>query len=116
MPLQADVQYVSVDDHLLEPPDLWTARLPARWRDAAPRVVETDEPLLGEFGQPVAAGSEAWLFDGTTFWTFDDPLVLLQKTLYIRTHGLGGAMMWELSGDDANATLTRTIHFGLNVG
>jgi chitinase len=55
----------------------------------------------------------AWLFDGTTFWTFDDPLLLLQKTLYIRQQRLGGAMVWELSGDDANATLTRTIHFGL---
>jgi hypothetical protein len=55
----------------------------------------------------------AWLFDGTTFWTYDDPLVVLQKTLYIRAHGLGGAMVWELSGDDANATLTRTIHLGL---
>ena len=55
----------------------------------------------------------AWLFDGTTFWTYDDPLVVLQKALYIRLQGLGGAMVWELSGDDANATLTRTIHFGL---
>jgi chitinase len=59
---------------------------------------------------------DAWLFDGTTFWTYDDPLVLLQKTLYIRTHGLGGAMVWELSGDDANATLTKTIRLGLTVG
>jgi len=57
----------------------------------------------------------AWLFDGTTFWTFDDPLVVLQKALYVRTHGLGGAMAWELSGDDANATLTKTIHLGLTV-
>jgi len=64
MPLQPHMQYVSVDDHLLEPPDLWTSRLPARWRDAAPRVVETTEPLTGDFGQPVPAGSEAWLFDG----------------------------------------------------
>jgi chitinase len=55
----------------------------------------------------------AWLFDGTTFWTYDDPLVLLQKTFYIRRERLGGAMVWELSGDDANATLTKTIHFGL---
>jgi chitinase len=55
----------------------------------------------------------AWLFDGTTLWTFDDPLVVLQKTLYIRTQGLGGAMAWELSGDDANATLTKTINLGL---
>jgi chitinase len=58
----------------------------------------------------------AWLFDGTTFWTYDDPLMVLQKTLYIRAHGLGGAMVWELSGDDANATLTRTIHLGLTAG
>jgi chitinase len=55
----------------------------------------------------------AWLFDGTTFWTYDDPAVLLQKTLYIRTRGLGGAMMWSLDGDDGNATLTRTIALGL---
>jgi chitinase len=59
---------------------------------------------------------DAWLFNGTTFWTFDDPTVLLQKTLYIRTNGLGGAMAWELSGDDANATLTKTIHTGLTAG
>jgi len=55
----------------------------------------------------------AWLFDGTTFWTYDDPLVVLQKALYIRLQGLGGAMVWELSGDDANGTLTKTINLGL---
>jgi chitinase len=57
----------------------------------------------------------AWLFDGTTFWTYDDPLVVLQKTLYIRRERLGGAMVWSLDGDDANATLTRTIALGLGV-
>jgi chitinase len=57
----------------------------------------------------------AWLFNGTTLWTYDDPLTVLQKALYIRLQGLGGAMVWELSGDDSNATLTRTIHLGLNV-
>jgi chitinase len=56
----------------------------------------------------------AWLFDGQTFWTYDDPALVLQKALYIRLKGLGGAMVWELSGDDANATLTKTIHVGLN--
>ena len=57
----------------------------------------------------------AWRFDGTTLWTYDDPFLVLQKALYIRLHGLGGAMVWELSGDDSNATLTRTIHTGLNI-
>ncbi|KOX11738.1 glycosyl hydrolase [Micromonospora sp. NRRL B-16802] len=55
----------------------------------------------------------AWLFDGTTFWTYDDPAVVLQKTLYIRQAGLAGAMMWSLDGDDDNATLTKTIGLGL---
>ena len=29
---------VSVDDHVIEPPDVWTARLPARYRGVGPRV------------------------------------------------------------------------------
>ncbi|MGX6601814.1 glycoside hydrolase family 18 protein [Micromonosporaceae bacterium Da 78-11] len=55
----------------------------------------------------------SWLFDGTTYWTYDDPAQMLQKTLYIRTKGLGGAMMWSLDGDDDNASLTKTISTGL---
>ena len=55
----------------------------------------------------------AWLFDGTTFWTYDDPAVLLQKALYIRAKGLGGAMMWSLDGDDEKASLTKAISAGL---
>jgi chitinase len=59
------------------------------------------------------AAGHAWLFDGTTFWTFDDPEVVRQKARYIRTHGYGGAMVWSLDGDDDTATLTRQIHSGL---
>jgi chitinase len=55
----------------------------------------------------------SYLYDGTTFWTYDDPAQILQKTAYIRLEGLGGAMMWSLDGDDENATLTRTISAGL---
>jgi predicted TIM-barrel fold metal-dependent hydrolase len=28
---------VDCDSHIIEPPDLWTARVPSRWRDQAPR-------------------------------------------------------------------------------
>jgi chitinase len=52
----------------------------------------------------------AWLFNGTTFWTFDDPLVVAQKGLYVRLAGYGGAMIWSLDGDDANGTLTKAIY------
>ena len=30
---------ISVDDHVVEPPDLWSSRLPARYQDTGPRVV-----------------------------------------------------------------------------
>jgi predicted TIM-barrel fold metal-dependent hydrolase len=42
---------VSVDDHLFEPPDLWTRRLPAEFRDRAPhtRYDEKLDALLWEF-------------------------------------------------------------------
>jgi chitinase len=55
----------------------------------------------------------AWLFDGTTFWTFDDPRVVFQKARYVVRERLGGTMVWSLDGDDANATLTRQIFAGL---
>ncbi|GAA2464816.1 glycoside hydrolase family 18 protein [Winogradskya humida] len=55
----------------------------------------------------------SWISDGTTFWTYDDPAQILQKTAYIRSQGLGGAMMWSLDGDDEKASLTRTVAAGL---
>jgi chitinase len=58
----------------------------------------------------------AWLFDGSTFWTFDDPAVMRLKTAYIKRKGLAGAMVWSLDGDDANGTLVDTIHRGLRGG
>lgn len=32
----------SVDDHIIEPPHVWVERLPEKYRDAGPRVVEID--------------------------------------------------------------------------
>ena len=40
---------ISVDDHLIEPPDLFEGRLPAALASAAPRVVEDDGAQLWEF-------------------------------------------------------------------
>ena len=64
MPLQPYMDYVSVDDHLLEPPDLWTSRLPARFREDGPQLIECADPIPDDFGRMFPAGSEAWLFDG----------------------------------------------------
>ncbi|HWD52458.1 MAG TPA: amidohydrolase family protein [Acidimicrobiales bacterium] len=46
---------ISVDDHLVEPPDMFEGRLPARFQDLAPRVVEN------KFGH------QLWEFDGQRY-------------------------------------------------
>ena len=38
-----DMIIVSVDDHLVEPPDMFDGRLPAKYADHAPKVVRTDD-------------------------------------------------------------------------
>lgn len=55
----------------------------------------------------------AWLFDGTTLWTYDDPQVLRAKTSYIRERGLGGAMFWSLDGDTDDGELMAEVARGL---
>lgn len=41
---------ISVDDHIIEPPGVWADRLPAKWRDVGPHVVEED-------------GQEIWVYE-----------------------------------------------------
>ncbi|MFI1096780.1 glycoside hydrolase family 18 protein [Streptomyces sp. NPDC020917] len=55
----------------------------------------------------------AWLYDGTNFWTYDDPQVIAQKTAFIRAAHLGGAMVWSLDGDTSDGELMTAIHNGL---
>ncbi len=56
-PEPRDVRYtvISVDDHLVEPPDMFEGRLPARLQEAAPKVIETKR------------GHQVWRFDGKTY-------------------------------------------------
>ena len=46
---------ISVDDHLVEPPDLFIGRLPAKYISQAPRVVEAQD------------GSTTWLYEDRPF-------------------------------------------------
>jgi predicted TIM-barrel fold metal-dependent hydrolase len=45
----------SVDDHIVEPPHVWSARVPAKFRDRAPHVIEED---------------------GREFWVYEDERIL----------------------------------------
>jgi predicted TIM-barrel fold metal-dependent hydrolase len=67
MPLQDWMHLVSVDDHLIEPPHVWTDRLPRKYVEAGPNLVEAtgDQPLRDHIFQAVIApGSQAWRFEG----------------------------------------------------
>ena len=45
---------ISVDDHIIEPPDMFAGRLPAKYADDAPRLVHRDD------------GTDVWQFRTTT--------------------------------------------------
>ncbi|HUS61502.1 MAG TPA: amidohydrolase family protein [Acidimicrobiales bacterium] len=53
-PERADRRYtvISVDDHIVEPPDTFEGRVPAKYAARAPRVVDKDD------------GSQVWVYDG----------------------------------------------------
>jgi predicted TIM-barrel fold metal-dependent hydrolase len=40
------VQLISVDDHVIEPPNVWVDRLSSKWGDAVPHIVEVGDGML----------------------------------------------------------------------
>ncbi|MFC4588098.1 amidohydrolase family protein [Sphaerisporangium corydalis] len=54
-PRRRDYVIISVDDHLIEPPDLFDGRLPDKYVDLAPKVVETE------------AAHQVWRYGGGTY-------------------------------------------------
>ena len=54
-PRTRDYTIISVDDHLIEPPDLFDGRLPASLAERAPRLVEFDD------------GRQAWAYEDNLF-------------------------------------------------
>lgn len=53
-----------------------------------------------------------WLFNGSTFITYEDSQSIGAKASYIKSKGLAGAMAWELS-EDSNGTLLNALYQGL---
>lgn len=74
-------------------------------------------PTMQLFRDDVANGGRTltpWLFDGSTFWTYDDSQSIAQKMEFVRRKGLGGAFAWEASGDLPDGDLSKTIFYGLH--
>ena len=58
----------------------------------------------------------AWLYNPAQAITisYEDPRSLRAKASYVRQHGLGGMMFWELANDDDHHTLLNTLYAALN--
>jgi len=71
---------ISVDDHVVEPPDVWQSRLPAKLRDKGPRV---ERARWGDFTLQGPSGkySQEMTDDGRwgDYWVFEDRVVYVHK-------------------------------------
>lgn len=71
---------ISVDDHLIEPPHLWESRLPAKYRDVGPRVIQAPRGEMtlddGVWREKPGTGDEmaAW-------WQYEDHLYQLKQII-----------------------------------
>jgi chitinase len=54
-----------------------------------------------------------WLFNGQDFWTYEDPTSVMYKVSYAARQNIGGIMIWELSGDTADAELLNSAYQAL---
>lgn len=82
MPLQEHMKLISVDDHVIEHPMVWQDRLPDRYKQAGPRVIEVGDEQSGKSvratgtanpgragakGRIAAKGDEVWLYEGRVY-------------------------------------------------
>jgi predicted TIM-barrel fold metal-dependent hydrolase len=74
---------ISVDDHVMEPPDLWTSRLPSRYADRAPRVERARAEVEWRDGHFHYRRSD----DGEwcDWWVYDDYSFAIPRVM----HGAG---------------------------
>jgi hypothetical protein len=62
---------ISVDDHVVEPPDLWTDRIPAKFKDRAPRV-ERDSAVFHFEGGVFSYEKGVDGGEPCDWWIYDD--------------------------------------------
>jgi hypothetical protein len=63
-----DHRIISVDDHVVEPPDLWTSRLPARFQADGPRIIRQKMRLGGRVEGGAGANMQ-WVEDDSGDWS-----------------------------------------------
>ncbi len=99
----------AANDGLFQPV---TGPVPNEWKTGTDykAIVRRDPESLGFRRVMHPEARVPFLYNATTgTWiTYDDAESVAEKAAYVRTHGLGGVMAWEIGGDDG--TLLRTMY------
>ena len=69
MPLQDYMKLVSVDDHAIEPADVWTKRMPAKYdRSQIPHVAEIEvDSAAVQLGAQAHGRVQSWVYAGKNY-------------------------------------------------
>ena len=92
-----DMIMISIDDHVVEPPDVFERHMPERYKDRAPKLI--NDVVTGGKG---VGGSTPRFEIGIDRWVFQDES--------IGVPGIGAVMSWpeeEWSTDPANLSEMR---------
>ncbi|MGW4695950.1 glycosyl hydrolase family 18 protein [Kitasatospora cineracea] len=73
----------------------------------------TSVPNLTVYHDPVSVSTYGYTGNGGQWWTFDDTWSIGQKTAWLKSKNLLGAMVWEMSGDTPSGTLMNALDAGL---
>lgn len=60
-----------------------------------------------------SAGGAPWLWNGSTFITYDDEISIAEKCRIVKKHGTGGMMAWEYALDTEDHRLLHLMRDGL---
>ncbi len=73
----------------------------------------TTFPNLAVYHDEQSVATYGYTGAGGQWWTFDDAWSIGKKTAYLKSKGLLGAMIWEMTGDTPGGTLITAIDNGL---
>lgn len=72
--------------------------------------IEDYKVLVSSCPSTGTVAGTAYAFCGNNWWSYDTPSTIAGKMGYEKSQGLGGAFVWEFSGDTSNGSLISAIY------
>ena len=87
---------ISVDDHVVEPPEMWSSRLPSKYQDVGPRIIRERGSIIPGTGDPWHPSPDGEWAD---VWYYEDkmaPVNRLSAAIGMGDLGFGAATFDEI--------------------